>query len=81
MQTLTPLDRITPMGNAEHRQPPSPYGGIGDAALYHKTVMAAFRVPGRIASQGFFRPLRHSSLICSHRSKTMPICSFLAALA
>lgn len=26
VQALTPIDRITPIGNAEHRQPPSPYG-------------------------------------------------------
>ena len=32
VRALTALDRITPMGNAEHRQPPTPSGGIGDAA-------------------------------------------------
>ncbi len=28
--------------------------------------MAAVRIPGRIASQGFFRPFRHSLLVCTH---------------
>jgi len=32
VQALTPLDRITPMGNAEHRHSPTPSGGIGGAA-------------------------------------------------
>lgn len=26
VQALTPIDRNTPVGNAEHRQPASPYG-------------------------------------------------------
>jgi len=26
VQALTPFDRIMPIGNAEHRQSPSPYG-------------------------------------------------------
>lgn len=81
VQALTPIVRITSMGNAEHRQPPTPYGWHQGRCLYHKTKLATVRVPGRIALQGLLRPLRHSSLVCSHLSKTVPICSFLTALA
>ena len=45
VQAQTPHDRITPMGNAEHRQQPSPYGGHRGRCLYHKTVgrLSVFR--------------------------------------
>jgi len=43
--------------------------------------MAAVRIPGRIASQGFFRPFRHSLLVCTHgRRQWRPVRASLTVI-
>ena len=64
VQALTPFDRITPMGNAEHRQRPSPYEWHRRRCRHHKTEWLSSVFRGALPCMEFFdRPLTHRFIV------------------
>ena len=60
VQALTPFDRISPMGNAEHRQRPSPYEWHRRRCRHHKTEWLSSVFRGALPDKDFYdRPLTH----------------------
>ena len=53
------FDRISPMGNAEHRQQPSPYG-MASGTFHHKTEWLSSVFRDALPDKDFYdRPLTH----------------------